>query len=76
MATLFYYKYSVSMLRELDLRLFHKFWRKKTGWQFFDKGKQAWLLIISSGKVFDSLVKLATHFLIIITPEVLKSSKT
>ena len=39
---------------------------------FFDKDKQAWLLIISSVKAFDSLL---STFFVIIMPEVLKSGK-
>ena len=56
----------------MDLRLFHRFWQKNAERQFFDKDKQAWLLIISSVKAFDSLL---SNFLFIITPVVLKSGK-
>ena len=59
-------------LIEVDFRLFHKFWRTKSDRQCFCEEKQAWLLIISSGKAFDSLL---STFFVIIMPEVLKSGK-
>ena len=36
---------------------------KNTEWQqFFDKDKQAWLLVISSVKAFDSLLSTFSHY--------------
>ena len=57
---------------EVDFTLFHKFWRQKSERQCFYEEKQAWLLIISSVKAFDSLL---STFFVIIMPEVLKSGK-
>ena len=62
----------VCFLTEVDLRLYHKFWRKNTEWHFFKKDKRPWLLIIFCSKF---LIVLSPLFPVIITPGVLKSSK-
>ena len=52
----------VCFISEVDLRFLHKFLRKNTEWQFFDKDKQAWLLIIFSVKAFDSLLSTFSRY--------------
>ena len=39
-----------------------QFLMKNEEWQLFDKHKQAWLLIISSLKAFDSLLSTLSHY--------------
>ena len=52
----------VCFLTEVDLKFLHKFWWKNTESQFFDKDKQAWQLIISFIKAFDSLLSTFSRY--------------
>ena len=57
MTTLFYYKYGTSMfLNRSGFQALSQILTKNADWKFFDKNKQALLLIISSVKAFDSLL--------------------
>ena len=61
MATLLYWKYSASMfLNRSGFKVLSQIFMENADWLIFDKEKQAWLLIISSVKVFESL--LSTFF--------------
>ena len=57
MTNLFYYKYNASMfLNTSGFKVLSQILTKNTEWQFFDKDKNARLLIISSIKTFDTLL--------------------
>ena len=59
MITLFYYKYSANIFLK---RSGFKFWRSNAELQFFDKGKQAWQLIISPAKAFGSVLSTFSRY--------------
>ena len=52
----------VCFLTEVDLRFLYKFDEKTQSGSFIDKEKEAWLLIISSVKAFDSLLSTFSRY--------------